>query len=229
MIQITSFDLVEIRQAKIRFWLNWTIANALGMSIGWCLGEYIGQIALKSYSIRISTLIAALVFELILWSSRLLPSRYFSKQRPIKLLDGVIWFGTEIFGWIVFSFIESRSQWLTFEVIFITGMGVTFWILFAAFGLLQIERKQNPPEWFSKAFIYVLVGFVLGNSFVMGIMTTAMSIGYSLVKIVNPYMGWGIAGLFLGGAFGAITGVILVRSIDWLIQLKVEEFNKIHY
>jgi hypothetical protein len=223
MIQTTSFDLEGLRQAKIRFWLNWTIANAVGMSIGWCLGEYVGQLALKSYSIRISTLMAAFIFELILWLARLLPSQYFSKQRPIKFLDGIIWFGTEVFGWIVFSFIESSSQWLTSEVVFITSMGLAFWILFAVFGLLQAEKKRNPPEWFSKAFIYTLIGFILGNSFISFLMTTAMSIGFSLGKLIDPYVGWGVAGIFLGGMFGAITGLILVKSINWDSQYQFED------
>jgi hypothetical protein len=223
MIQATSFDLEELRQTKIRFWFNWTIANALGMSIGWCLGEYIGQFALKSYSVRISTLMAAFIFELILWLARLLPSQYFSKQRPIKFLDGLIWFGTELFGWIVFSFIESSSQWLTSEVVYITSMGVTFWILFAVFGLLQAEKKRNPPEWFPKAFIYTFIGFILGNVFISFLTTTAISIGFSLGRLINPYVGWGVAGFFLGGAFGAITGLILVRSTDWTHQYQFED------
>ena len=229
MIQTTNFDLEELRKTKIRFWLNWVILNALGISIGWCFGEYIGQLALKSYNARISTLIAAFVFELVIWVVRFLPSQYFSKQRSIKFVDILIWSGTELAGWIIFSFVDSYSEWLTFEVIFIAGMGVTFWILFAGFGLLQRQRRRNPPEWFSNAFIYALMGFILGNSIVMTIMTTAMSIGFSLIKIINPYMGWGIAGLFLGGAFGAITGLILVQSIDWVRQVKIEELSSIHY
>jgi hypothetical protein len=223
MIQTTSLDLEDLRQTKIRFWLNWTISNALGMSIGWCLGEYIGQLALKSYSVRISTLMAAFIFELILWLARLLPSQYFSKQRPIKYLDGLIWFVTELFGWIVFSFMEPSSQWLTSEVVFITGMGVTFWIIFAIFRLLQKEKKQNPPEWFPKAFIYTLIGFIFGNMVISFLMAIATSIGFSLGRLINLYVGWGVAGFFLGGAFGAITGLILVMSIDWTSQYQFED------
>lgn len=223
MIQSNVVDMEEIRRSKIMFWFNWVFSNAIGMSIAWGIGEYIGQLALKSYDIRKSTIIAALFFEFILWISRLLPSQYFSRQRAIKFLDGLIWFSTEIFFWIVFSFIDTNPEWLTFEVIFITGMGVTFWLIFAVFGLLRKQKRRNPPEWFSQAFIYVLAGFILGNSLVMGIMTTAISIGYSLIKIINPFMGWAGAGLFLGGAFGAITGLILVQSIDWLGQNKIDE------
>lgn len=229
MIQTTTFDAEELRQTKIRFWLNWVILNALGMSLGWCFGEYVGQLALKSYNARISTFIAALVFELILWLARILPSQYFSKQRSIKFLDVLIWSGTELTGWVIFSFIKSDSEWLTFEAIFITGIGVMFWILFAGFGLLQRQRRRNPPEWFSQAFIYALMGFIIGDSIVTTVMTTAMSIGFSLVKIINPYMGWGIAGLFLGGAFGVITGLILVQSIDWVRQVKFEEISGAHH
>ncbi|MBI5822694.1 MAG: hypothetical protein HZB18_01610 [Chloroflexi bacterium] len=215
MIQSTILDQEEIRQEKRRFWLNWTMSSAIGMSIGWCLGEYLGQLALNEFGLRTGEFVAALVFELTIWAARILPSEYFSKQQPLKFLDKLIWFGTEVGGWIIFSFVESRATNLTSEVNFIFSMGVTFWIVFAVMGLLKVEKNKNPPDWFSKAFIYALLGFGLGNMFVVFLMTTAMSINYRLGEIFNPYIGWSMAGLFLGGSFGAVTGIILVRMINW--------------
>lgn len=208
-------DIYEIRQIKKRFWINWVIANASGMAIGWCLGEYVGQLVLSRYGIRSGSIIAAIIFEVSIWASRLLVSEYTKKQRAIKFIDGLIWFSTEICGWIAFSFTKPEGKNLTAEVIFIFSMGVVFWIIFALWGLLRARKIGTSPEWLSQVFIYTLLGFGLGNMFVVFLLTTAMSIENSLGKVFDPYIGRGAAGIFLGGAFGMITGLILTKIIDW--------------
>lgn len=197
------------------------IANILGLSIGWVLGEYFGQLALKSINKTIGIITAAFVFELAVWIARLLPSKYFENQRPLRMIDTFIWLGIELFGWVVFSFIESDTALLTAEVVFLTSMGVSFWIIFSAFGLLGREKQINPTNWFAKAFLYALGGFVLGNIFVSFVTTTAISINYSLGKI-NLFLGLGTGGAFMGLFFGAVTGWILVASIDWINQYRLE-------
>lgn len=215
MIESNSFSQEELRQEKIRFWLLWVISNAVGMSIGWCAGEYLGQLALKEFGLTTGIIVAAVVFELALWLTRLFPSEYFFNRRPLKFLDALIWFSTEIGGWIMFSFVESRSDNLTAEVIFIFSLGVIFWIVFAGFGLLRTTAGKISDDWFSKNFVYALFSFFLGVSLVTTVMTTAVSISFSMGKMFNPYVGWGIAGLFLGGFLGAITGFIIIKLIDW--------------
>src|SRR5215207_7574211 len=101
MIQSQTIDLEDIQQNKINFFAIWVLSNAGGMAIGWCLGEYFGQLMLKEYGVRTGIFVAALVFELALWAARLLPSQYFSQERPLKFLGVTIWLTTELFGWIV--------------------------------------------------------------------------------------------------------------------------------
>jgi hypothetical protein len=77
------------------------------------------------------------------------------------------------------------------------------------------DRNITPGQVRRKAGTGLSAKQRLGNMFVVVLMTTAMSINFSLAKMFNPYVGWGSAGFFLGGTLGAVTRLRLVKSINW--------------
>jgi hypothetical protein len=200
-------------QTKMRFWISWSITNAIGLGFAWSLGELVGQHFINSFGWKTGQIIGIIVFEVILWTFRatvLLQMKSYEILRPLEIF---IWATTEVFGWIISEYPvpENSLMGLTGGAIFATSFAAMIWLIL---WLIKIP-KPHSKTWGLQAFIWTFLGLVGGSSLLSLFQTISLVVGEFLSKMYLPIIGMAVAGVILGFSLGGLTGMALIRIIRW--------------
>lgn len=188
---------MDSKQTKVDFWIGWTVANAIGVSAGWALGEYVGQWHPG---------LAGLVFAIPIWLMRwavLHRRREFNVWKPLEL---IIWLSGEMVGYVIgVGFKENGSTWTTAGPIFGLFSGAGVWFMLRAIR----QAKTQGKFWFISATLWGFLGFVIANVTI----TVGIVIGLEVIETTErifPFFGWSVAGFVLGTIIGGMTGIALI-------------------
>jgi hypothetical protein len=226
MYQQDVLDADELRLKRINFWFIWTTANALGAAIGWAVGESLGRILPGNESIRLSMLLAGIVFEISIWLPRIWVSRYFRELNLFGFLETVGWMATEVLAWIIIDISQLTSvTWFTLGASFSITSGASLSMLLLLNGTSRsksrksVGRKPLTILWFIKTFFITLFGFIALNLVFTFLWIVPTEIERS-TEASYPLLGWVMEGLLFGGGIGAVTGFGYSTKIERMTNIQ---------
>jgi len=203
----------ENSQTKMKFWLLWTIANAIGLGFAWSLGDYLGRSVVDTLGWKFGQVIGLIVFETVLWVFRVSVIYNMKSYEILRPLDFFVWVTSESFGLLISELPIPNDNLLgiTGGAIFATSFGATIWLVF---WFIKIPKPQS-KTWAINAFLWTFIGLVGGSSLISFFQTTSLIVGEFLAKMYLPIIGMAVGGLIFGLFLGGLTGLALIKIIRW--------------
>lgn len=199
---------------KLNFLTIWTLVNAVGLAIAWPWAEMVGRAIGPSFGVKAGEFASLLVFEALGWALKLVVLFKMKEFNRLKLIDFVIWLGTEasaaIFYIVPSPPTESPIAY-TIAAMLSASFGPMAWIVL---WFMRIPRARS-KNWMLRAFTWTLIGFIIADLVLAFVFTGATEIAYQLAKSSHPYIGMAAAGLALGCAIGMLTGLCMIQMMQW--------------
>ena len=204
---------ISISQRKSYFGIAWLIANSVGFGLAWPLGEWVGQQAAGILSWGIGQITGLVVFEVILWSARALVLSRTQAYEALKPLEILIWFGTEIMGWVVGEATMNKDfiSPVTIGAVFASILGALGWLVV---WFIKVPKKKN-KFWAIEAFFGTLFALLGGSVLFGSIMALSLVVAETIAKTNLPLAGMAVAGILLGVLIGTVTALALIQVIPW--------------
>ncbi len=214
-----SIQEENIDQFKNKFLFAWLIANAIGLVMGWVLGEWSGLQVAKILGWRYGQIVGFVIFESLIWVYRWAVLYRIRAYDVLKPFDVFIWMVTELLVWFG---MESSNQAASYREDSLFGiistpilayfLGVTGWLILWLINV-QAQKAQHPrPVVRSIISSFMRVGgSLLIFAFYVLVIPISTGIGEAVAKSFGWVIGRAVAGFLLGGLLGTITGLALLK------------------
>jgi hypothetical protein len=212
-------QIEDINHFKRSFLFSWFVANAIGLSLGWVIGEGLGLQVSKALGWNIGQIVGLVVFEGSVWTFRwtvLSRVRAYDVLNPFEMF---FWATTELI--ILFGMGSSNSELSYHEEslfgivstpILANFLGVIGWLILWLIKI-QAQKPQIPQSVGIFASFRRVGGSLLVFIFLITIMLISTDTGETVARISNWVIGRAVAGALLGGLLSLLTGLAMLRLL----------------
>ncbi len=208
------------------FLLNWFLANAIGLSFGWVVGEWMGLQAASLLGWNFGQIIGFAIFEGSVWLFRWAVLSRIRAYDVLKPIDTVLWLAIELvigLGMSLSSHELSYHKESLFGIVSLPILtnyfGVMGWLIL---WLTKVQAQKTRTAQSQGKSILASLGRVGGSLliffFLVIVMPVSTSAGEAAARISNWMLGRAVAGALMGGLLSLLTGLAilkLLRAPSW--------------
>jgi hypothetical protein len=219
-------QIEDIKRFKRNFLFSWFIANAIGLSFGWVIAEWLGLQVAEILGWNFGQIVGFIVFEGVVWAFRWTVLSRVRTYDTLKAFDIFFWVVTEMIVWFGIessnrqpSYNEESLFGIVSTPILSNFLGAIGWLIL---WLIKTQvQKSRLPQSAGRSLI-ASSGRVGGSLFIfiflVAIMPISTSAGEAMAKISNWVIGRAVAGALLGGLLSLLTGLAilsLLKTPSW--------------
>jgi hypothetical protein len=206
-------------QTKINIWFAWLIANAIGLGLGWALGELVGIQVAETLGWRYGQMVGVVIFEGLIWMTRWAVISRIRAYDALKPIEAFFWILTELLVWFGVESSRGETSYRADSLFGIISasilsyfLGVIGWLILWLIKT-QAQKSQLPV----KVGHSILSSFarVGGSLLIFGFFILCMpfstAVGEAIAKSWGLVFGRAVAGILMGGMLGSITGLALLK------------------
>jgi len=212
----------NLNLTKMNIWFFWVIANAVGLGMGWAMGEWIGLQVAESFGWRFGQIVGVMIFEAMVWVTRWVVVSRIHVYDVLKPIEALVWIMAEMIVFFGLSVSNAETTYRADSLIGIVSApilvyftGIIGWLIL---WLTKVQMQKPPRPVNTGKSLLLSFARAVGSLLIFAAFILTWTFGIVTGNTVAKSLGWIIAravsGGLIGGLLGSITGMALLGLID---------------